>query len=255
MRAGETVIIQIAPDLEIEIDPDDTGVSRSLRNNHGIFEANTNQWMMASLRSGSTFVDVGANLGYFTLFGSRRVGPRGRVIAFEPMDNAFSYLRRNVERNALENVTLEKVAVSDRVGELPMAAHPTNMGDSWLDVNGGLGPVVSTTSIDAYVGDACVDCVKVDIQGFEGLVMHGLARQIASNLDLIIVLEYWPEGLKRANWEASQLLNLIDSHRFQKWDLGGSRAPAQSKLVPFDPNRVQRFTNILLTRRRLPVLR
>src|SRR5690606_21751529 len=69
-----------------------------------------------SLRPGPVFFDVGANVGYYSLLASRKVGREGRVIAFEPLLDNVSHLYRHVRLNRLQNVEVLPVACSNRVG-------------------------------------------------------------------------------------------------------------------------------------------
>src|SRR5262249_50498938 len=84
------------------------------------FEATERAFANHFLRSGDVFVDVGANIGLFTLIAADRVGPTGKVIAFEPTSTTFDRLLRNVRLNRFSNVQCVKSALSDRSGELDL---------------------------------------------------------------------------------------------------------------------------------------
>src|SRR6266446_6734031 len=80
----------------------------------GLFEPNEFLLLDRLLRPGMEFVDVGANLGLYTLFAARKVGMRGVVLALEPSSREFQKLRANVELNRMSQVRLQQVAASDR---------------------------------------------------------------------------------------------------------------------------------------------
>src|SRR6266699_2559349 len=82
------------------------------------FEATEREFLNRFLRPGDTFVDVGANIGLFTLIAARLVGPQGRVLSFEPTPETFARLTKNVQTNRLENVSCQQLALSDRAGEM-----------------------------------------------------------------------------------------------------------------------------------------
>lgn len=76
--------------------------------------------MAERLKPGDVFVDVGANIGYFSLLASKLVGPGGRVVAIEASPEVFDLLRRNLELNKAHNVRAVNVAISDREGSLQL---------------------------------------------------------------------------------------------------------------------------------------
>ena len=76
----------------------------------GSFEPNEFAFLDRALTPGMTFVDVGANDGYYTLFAARKVGPGGRVIAIEPSSRERAHLRRNLERNSIANVSVVPIS-------------------------------------------------------------------------------------------------------------------------------------------------
>src|SRR5882724_8143015 len=75
------------------------------------------EYLRSLLFPGATFVDVGANLGIYTLVASRIVGHSGRVIAFEPSSQSFSLLKANITLNGFTNVQVYPAAVSDKTGK------------------------------------------------------------------------------------------------------------------------------------------
>lgn len=83
----------------------------------GAYEHDELTWLLSHVGPGDVVVDVGANIGGFTIPLARRVGPTGRVIAIEASNRIAQYLRHNVRANALENVTVVETAVSDHADE------------------------------------------------------------------------------------------------------------------------------------------
>src|SRR5437764_1075293 len=80
----------------------------------GVYEVEAVEFMLGQLRAGSVFVDIGANIGVFTLPAAAKVGPTGCVLAIEPSPRIFSYLKRNVTLNRLSNIRLRQCAVFNR---------------------------------------------------------------------------------------------------------------------------------------------
>jgi FkbM family methyltransferase len=155
------------------------------------------------LQPGMTFVDVGANWGYFTLLGASRVGPAGRVVALEPDPRMYRLLTENVERNRWDHVTCLPVAASGQAGTVRLS------GFLESDGNFGLSRVVASDpdahvmeaeakSLDAILDNleiASVDLLKMDIEGAEGFAVAGLAHALEAHRVKRILLELHPSYL------------------------------------------------------------
>jgi FkbM family methyltransferase len=162
---------------------------------HGeVYEPLTVKCVIDCLRPGGTFVDVGANHGYFTVLAARLVGPSGRVIAFEPNPPVLAQLQEHLRRNTLTNVTPEPLALSDTIGSLTffVSSCPTNSGlsssvpedDAFergvLDRNRTIQ--VSATTFDDWnrsQGVGRIDLMKIDVEGGESSVLRGMAETFA----------------------------------------------------------------------------
>jgi FkbM family methyltransferase len=163
-------------------------------------EPGTVALMKRLLPVGGTLVDVGANLGLFTLVGGRTVGPLGRVIAIEPTRETADILRQTVRLNGLANfVEVHEVAAGVSTGEAELHIGPTSSFNSLISLEGERGTqIVRMASLDEIVGRAQVDFVKIDVEGWELAVLDGMSGLLARNPQLVIVLEYGPAHLMRA---------------------------------------------------------
>ena len=83
----------------------------------GCYENNKQQKMGKILKTGGIFYDIGANVGFYTLFGSSLVGPKGKVYSFEPLPRNLKYLYHHLHLNKITNVTVFECAVSNRTGQ------------------------------------------------------------------------------------------------------------------------------------------
>jgi FkbM family methyltransferase len=122
---------------------------------------------------GSTVIDVGANIGFFTLRFGRWVQPGGQVIAIEPESRNMATLRRRVKRAHLQHVVdCVQAVAADRPGQLRLAVNPGHPGDHRIADAGE--PVRAVTIDELIAGDPRrVTLVKVDVQGAEMLVLAG----------------------------------------------------------------------------------
>jgi len=172
--------------------------------------------LSAEVRPDMTVVDVGANIGYYTLLFSKLVGEGGRVYAFEPEPQNFALLRQNLTRNNRTNVELFNLAASDRRGESFLYLSTENHGDHQVyPSEAGRQKVgITMASLDDCVSGP-VDLLKMDVQGFEAHVLDGMQSIIARSPRLTIFTEFWPEGLRRAGSDAGEFLQQLRAFDFE----------------------------------------
>jgi FkbM family methyltransferase len=138
-------------------------------------------WGPVSVGPGDVVFDLGANIGTTAAVFSERVGPAGRVYAFEPC--VVDELRGNLERNKLDNVEVVAAAVSDEPGEVEITFGPTAIDSSIVSHpawHSGRMTVPAVT-LDRFAEDRGldrVDFIKVDIEGAEELAIRGAARVV-----------------------------------------------------------------------------
>jgi FkbM family methyltransferase len=168
----------------------------------GSYERTAVDFVLKQLAPGMTFVDVGANIGVFTIPAARRVGPLGTVVAIEASPSIFSYLVRNVGLNDLGNVQLIQCAVLDRNGpNVPFYEAPvSHFGMGALAAQFGTRPIaVPARTLDDILADEgirCVGVLKVDVEGYEAAVFRGAQRLLVGSTDPLVVFEFcdWAEA-------------------------------------------------------------
>ena len=190
----------------------------------GVWEPNETHWVSKCVREGDTFVDLGANVGYYTLLASRLVGERGRVFAFEPDPTAFAILQKNVRLNGLRNVVLEQKAVSNENGSIRLFLAKENKGDHRIYQTEQQRPAidVQAVTLDDYFKDyeQGIDFIKIDTQGAEGLILEGMPELIRKNEQLAMAVEFWPCALDDLGCKPQQFLEQLRSYDFLFFDLG-----------------------------------
>jgi FkbM family methyltransferase len=184
--------MKVWDDLEMILDPAD-GIGGNLVFIPQLFD----HWERATIRRllpvGGTFVDIGANVGSYTLWAARQVGPTGTVLAYEAEPFNFASLVENIAINGFSNVQTFQVGVSDKVETLPLHLNPrgNSGGNSFLDdvharasdrtVNVACEPLASL--LDA-AGVRRVDWMKLDIEGFEDRVLSRFFRDVSPSSPL-----------------------------------------------------------------------
>jgi FkbM family methyltransferase len=136
---------------------------------------------------GTTVIDVGANIGFFTVPFARWTGVNGRVIAIEPEARNVASLERRIAHAGLGTVVeLVCAAAAERTGELRLAVTPAHPGDHHLAESGV--PIVAVTLDQLVAGDTrTTSLVKIDVQGAEALVLAGARDLIARDRPAILV--------------------------------------------------------------------
>lgn len=170
------------------------------------------------LRPGMVAVDLGGNIGYFTLLFARSVGATGRVIAFEPDAGNMGMLRRSAEENGYANVTPEMCAVADTVGEISLWQAPENFGDHRVRRTAMDRPSVTVplVTLDSYFAPGSrVDFVKMDIQGAEQAALTGARRVLEENPGIVIAAEYWAEGIREYGGDPAAMLHDLAAMGFR----------------------------------------
>ncbi len=102
----------------------------------GGYENVETQLFESHIKEGDVVLDLGANIGYFTLIAAKCVGANGKVYAFEPDPTNFSFLKRSVEINNYKNVVCEQKAVSNKNGVVKLFLHDYQTG-AYTIVGGG----------------------------------------------------------------------------------------------------------------------
>jgi FkbM family methyltransferase len=145
----------------------------------GIYEYGKQKALRDLISPGMTVCDIGANAGFYTIALSRYVGPKGSVVAFEPLPQNLRKLRRHLDLNNIENVMVGECALADEKGTASFA-----LGDSdftgRLSHDGGGAFTVATVSLDEVIAeDQLTDpsFLKIDVEGAEAKVLLG-ARQL-----------------------------------------------------------------------------
>jgi FkbM family methyltransferase len=180
----------------------------------GLYELDTARTIKRLLRPGDTFIDGGANIGYFTLLASRAVGPTGHVHAFEPQPDNRRRLAEHVAMNGAVNVTIHPVALSDRPGavELHTFENPAaNHGQSTFFAGDGAATrkvSVETVRLDDVLPDARPRLIKLDIEGAEPLAIAGMTETLRRHRPAVIV-ELNATTLARAGFATREPLDRL----------------------------------------------
>lgn len=181
---------------------------------YGLYELETARLIKRLLRPGDHFVDGGANIGYFTLLAAQRVGPHGRVDAFEPQPENRARLEANLRVNALsDGVRLHAQALADRAGEaaLHILQGPQhNHGEASLFAAPGAATMaIATARLDEVLAGLSPRLIKLDIEGAEPLAIAGMAGLLQGTRPPMVLMEHNAAAAARAGFAPTEALDRL----------------------------------------------
>jgi FkbM family methyltransferase len=164
-----------------------------------------------TLFQGAVVVDAGANIGIYSQFLSRCVGPTGSVHSFEPAPDNFK--RLSAATRGLSNVRLTQAVVGERSGECKLyVSDKLNVDHRAYKADGDSRraiPIQMVALDDYFKPGQRVDLIKMDIQGYELHALRGAQRVLQENPDINLLLEFWPAGLAQAGVRWEELVELL----------------------------------------------
>lgn len=174
----------------------------------GSFEMHKQLLFAQALKPGDVVLDLGANVGFYTILASRLVGPQGKVFAFEPLHRNLTYLSRHLRLNQCTNVTILEVAVCDHVGTARFRPGETAQGGA-ISETGEIQ--VATTSLDALYQSGAIPAphiIKMDIEGAEADVLVGGSEVLQKANPIIFLATHGDENEKNC-------LALLEKYQYQ----------------------------------------
>lgn len=198
----------------------------------GTFEPFERKLFVEALAPGMVVLDIGANVGFYTLLAARAVGDTGAVYAFEPHPRTCASLRANVERNGFENVEVIEAAVSERPTTLQLYMSETATHSGLHRTMADRDP--TAVDVPAMAIDDLelprVDLIKMDIEGEEPAALRGLSRTLDRSPRVAILMEFSPYALSAAGNDAEEFAREL-LLRFERVDVVDERAGATVPLA------------------------
>lgn len=213
---------------------DDWAVGARIAVNRG-YEKHVTREIKHFLTPGVVLVDVGANIGYYTLVAASSLGDTGKIIAFEPSPENCSLLKMSVEKNGFRNVKVYTKAVADISGVVGLKMDDSNGMIHKEHLDACTYQVEAVTLDDVLRNESRIDVIKMDIEGAEGLVIQG-AEQIIQLHRPVIFTEFRPPALeRRSNMAAEDFLNRFRRFRYELRVIdkkhGASRLPQSNQEI------------------------
>lgn len=157
------------------------------------FDQPEREWLASGIGEGFTFLDIGANVGGYSLYLAALAGPSGRIIAMEPQPEVFGQLIYNIRLNPFGNVKALELAVADRSGELTLFLDPKNKGEASVKIvsadEARQVKVPARTLLEIALAERLdrIDAIKLDVEGAEDLILKRFYQEAPESL--------WPKRI------------------------------------------------------------
>jgi FkbM family methyltransferase len=235
------VSTEVLDEFTMWVDLSDRHVSRGCLNNN--WEASETNYFAAALPNAEVVLDIGANIGWFSLLAIKYMNPKGIVHAFEPNLAVASKLKRTIKDNALENrVKVWNLALSDKAEDLyicwgketdnPGGAHLSHkQTDSSM-----VYQMINAVALDDMLPDLKPDLIKMDVEGAEPRVVRG-AKHMLRKYKPTVLSELHPLQLKKvSNSNATQYIFQMTELGYQCFLLEDGKPTKKLKDFPSDCN-------------------
>jgi FkbM family methyltransferase len=218
------------------------------------FERTEREFLKAYLRPGDLFVDVGANIGLFSLIAARLVGPSGKVYAFEPTGRIFERLANNVRLNGFNEISCFRLALSDQIGQQSLFISEDGF-DAW---NSFAHPIAGQSfeheRVDCETWDhfalkhsvlGRVAMMKLDVEGWENRVLSGAKETLSREDAPLLQIEFTDAAAASAGSSCKDLYHILEDFGYRMFIYD----PRRRKLIPDPLRESYPYVNLIATKR------
>ncbi|MFN2460684.1 MAG: FkbM family methyltransferase [Candidatus Velthaea sp.] len=221
------VLVRTARGFKLFVDANDVSLAPHLIID-GVWEEHVERALRTVVKRGMQVLEVGANVGFFTVLFAHAVGTSGAVDAFEPDPALAALVRDNAEINGFhEIVCLHELALTDSIGTAEFFTRDRHRGNGtlmpsleqipWNPSDRPAAITVRTTTLDAHVAATGrrPDLVKIDAEGAEPAVLRGAQELLSDGKPLVLILELIPAFLRSAGEDPQAFLEHLAAHGFR----------------------------------------
>lgn len=223
----------------------------------GLLEGYELNLFLSKLSKGDVVLDIGANMGVYSLLSSERVGSSGKIIAFEPDNENYECFKKSIRENKMDNIVLHPYAVSNKTETIYFEKNAFNSGNHQIrkEKTDQSQHSIEAVCLDEFLVDISrIDVIKIDIQGAEFFAFEGMKRLIERFPKVLIFAEYWVKGLKNMGVDPNNYLKLLESMDFFIYKIDAKH----SCLIPMDYQEIKNnpifdkdYLNFVLTKDKL----
>ncbi len=192
---------QIPLNSTLTVTPQNTGIGTFL-SIKGEYEPAETKLFLEKVQEGNTVFDIGANIGYYTVLASKKVGPKGKVYSVEPLNSAVKLLKQNILENKLSNVSLLHTATGHK---------KTTISISFEDETQKT-PVTTVDNIVQENGVKTIDFMVMDIEGGEVNALKGATNTLKTGKIHKLLIEVNPEVLNSFSTSWAELAAFLRNY-------------------------------------------
>lgn len=208
------------------------------------FEKNELEFMSKVLRVGDILIDVGANIGLFSLIASKIVGQSGKVISFEPSPATFNRLQENISLNNLKNIDSRNIGLSNKKGILSLNVSENGF-DAWNtfakgDIEDKFQKIVdvNVSTLDETLIDidkAKISFIKIDVEGWEKFVFEG-GKEFLKDYSPTVMVEFTEANTFAAGYHVHELFDIMVSlnYKWYRYEDGNLNLEKKRLHYPYD---------------------
>jgi len=203
----------------------------------GLYEPFEETLLLSALNQGDSVIDIGANIGVYTLQMAQKVGKYGKVYAIEPEPHNIKILERNIAENKFSQVEVLPFALSNKQSRTKLYLSYDNFGDhriydgDYVRKRKTISVVAKTLDSLLYKKTGNISVMKIDTQGYEPFVIEG-AQKILQREKPILFMEYWPFGYRKSGADKEKMLHFLSSLYSEVYYIDGEK----KLLNPFSQN-------------------
>jgi FkbM family methyltransferase len=179
----------------------------------GLMGSGERAFLEQNIRPGMHVLDVGSNVGLYSILMARLAGKTGRVTCFEPEPDLFAALRRNAELSGVTCIEAHNLALGAAPAELVLHRSIINSGDNHLGQRDGQlfrrAVTTKVVRLDDFLPRLKLDLIKIDVQGWELEVLRGMRGTLAANGDVRVYFEFSPNCYARAGSTYGELIAFL----------------------------------------------
>lgn len=212
---------------------------------YGFCEANLTSFLLRFLKEKDIFIDVGANIGFYTVLASRLIGPEGKVRSFEPTPLTFEILKENTRM--LENAVCNNIGVSDENGKISFkdfgpgySAFNTASAEGTILRHSSKNIEVPSITLDRYINeqDLLPTFIKLDAEGLEYKILQGMKEILSRSDRALVTIEMANDGLWADNYKSSS--DVLLKAGFKAYEMKDD-----GMIIPCEIRERYTYTNIL----------
>jgi len=223
--------------IKMYLDRNDLAICKTLAKEY-VWEENEVNFLKKIIVPNMSVIDIGANIGCFTLLFAQWVGSQGKVYSFEPEPSNLKLLMKNLTANRIKNVCCFQDAVFNKNEKKSLFLSTYNMGDHRLiDFFAYEGDdkrekiEVESVRLDSIISDSeKIDFIKVDIQGSEIQALQGMKNILNNNKKISLLIEFWPFAIEKTGHSTREFLEILEQFQFKIFSVG------KNKVVEFTKN-------------------